>query len=971
MNITENYERGVFLVDPLQLLKISVKFLSSKSSFQNKNMSQSAKKSRSNICIRGARVNNLKNISIDIPRDQVVVVTGMSGSGKSSLAFDLVYAEGNRRYLEGMSSYARQFLDVAGKVDVDKIENLSPTISIDQKSVSRSPRSTVGTMTEIYDYLRLIYSKVGVPHCPKCNLPMERMTNQEILGSILNLPDNTQVAILARTISFKENPKELVRSISQLGYSRVRVEKKIMNISEVVTDMALGDGTKIEIVIDRLVFKKKNTDKERILDSIETAFKLGRGFIAVVFDNQEENFYSRDFVCPECFFKVGEITPRHFSFNNPEGACQECSGLGMVREIDERLVLPNLNLSFSEGAIAPLNRSGGRGFGSNGITAELKVLGEAVGFTFSQPVKTISPAKMKIIFEGTKDGSYPRFEGLTAFFKRKYNEIGALTSKSDLEKYFTKKTCPECQGKRLKKEYLTVYLAGKSIDQLAEMNLVSFEKFLRELEKAELSYQKKEVVSLLAKEMLLKVKSLENVGLEYLSLSRGSDSISGGEAQRIRLATQIGSELSQVIYVLDEPSIGLHNRDTEKLIGTMQELKKCGNSLIVVEHDENIIRSADWVIDMGPGAGEEGGEIIFEGSLEKLLRSKTATASYLTGCQKVFVRKKSNKGNGKFLEIIGAGENNLKDITVKIPLGKFVSITGVSGSGKSTLVSGILAKALSRHFFSSKDLPGKHKKITGLNNIDKVIHINQSPIGRTPRSNAATYTGVFSLIRDAFSATQEARSSGFDSGRFSFNMRGGRCEDCQGEGTKKIEMHLLPDMYVSCETCGGTRYNQRTLDIEYQGVNVAQVLDMNISYAARFFKNSPLIWEKLKTLEEVGLGYLKLGQSATNLSGGEAQRIKLATELSRKSTGKTLYILDEPTIGLHFEDVKKLLGVLSTLSEKGNTVLVVEHNLDVIRNSDWVIDLGPEGGEGGGEVVYAGAPEGLKKCKRSWTGKYI
>lgn len=935
-------------------------------------MPNANQKSRGNILIRGARVNNLKNINLEIPRDQLVVITGLSGSGKSSLAFDLVYAEGNRRYLEGMSSYARSFLDVSGKADVDKIENLSPTISIDQKSVSRSPRSTVGTMTEIYDYLRILFAKVGVPHCPKCNLPMKRKANQEILEEVLSFSDNTQVVILARTVGFGENQKDILKNVGQLGYSRVRLGRKIIGVSEALSELENNiEGFEIGIVIDRLVFKKKNPDKERILDSLETAFKLGRGFISIVVDGEDERFYSRDFVCPECLFKIGEVTPRHFSFNGPEGACPECSGLGVVREIEQQLIFPNPKLSFLEGAIAPLSRSGGRNFGNGGITAELKKLGEAIGFNLSQPVRTIAPSKMKIIFEGTEKDFRPKFEGLGPYFRRKYNEIGTISSKSDLEKYFTKKTCPSCQGKRLKKECLSVYLNGMSIDKIADMDIASFGKFLEDLKKNEFGSHKKEVVLSLSKEMFLKVKALENVGLEYLSLSRCSDSISGGEAQRIRLATQINSELSQVIYVLDEPSIGLHNRDTKKLIGTMQELKGCGNSLLVVEHDENIIRSADWTIDMGPGAGEEGGEVIFQGKLDKLLKSKTHTAKYLSGKEKISVIRKSRKGNGKFLEIVGAEENNLKNITVKIPLGKFVSITGVSGSGKSTLVSGILAKALSRHFFSSKDLPGKHKKISGLGNIDKVIHINQSPIGRTPRSNAATYTGVFSLIREVFAATQEAQNSNFDAGRFSFNMRGGRCENCQGEGMKKIEMHLLPDMYVPCEVCNGTRYNQKTLDIEYQGVNIAQVLDMNISYAAHFFKNSPLIWEKLRTLEEVGLGYLKLGQSATNLSGGEAQRIKLATELSRKSTGKTFYILDEPTIGLHFEDVRKLLQVLSALVERGNTVLVVEHNLDVIRNSDWVIDLGPEGGKGGGEVVFAGTPEGLKKCKRSWTGRYL
>jgi len=944
-------------------------------------------KIRDKIIIRGARVNNLKNVDIDVPRDQLVVVTGLSGSGKSSLAFDVIYAEGNRRYLEGMSSYARQFLDVGAKPDVDKVENLSPTISIDQKSLSRSPRSTVGTLTEIYDYLRVMYAKIGAPHCPKCGTVMVRKSNQEMLDEILGLPDNTQVAILAKIKETGKNAKEILKSISQLGYARVRFNGKIMLITEAVMLASEQMDSNIEVVIDRLSVKQKNPDSERILDSIETALKVGNGSIIVSVDKDEDKFYNKDFVCHDCHTRIAEITPRHFSFNSPEGACSHCSGLGITKEVDVDLVMPNKNLSLAEGAILPWSKSNGRMGGQGNYIHILEVLGKEYGFSVDAPVKKLSKEALDVIFYGPekkellieqKDdmGGMKEvrvlFEGVVPIIKKKYQEATSDYVRSDLEKYMLEKICPACVGKRLKDEFLSVMIDEKSIDDAVSMDLGKFIIFLDSINSnLKVDKSKRDIAAPLVKEMKLKAEALVNVGLEYLSLSRGANSISGGEAQRIRLATQIGSELMGITYVLDEPSIGLHNRDTEKLINTMQLLKDAGNSLIVVEHDEDIIRKADWIIDMGPGAGEEGGEVIFQGDFKKLLNSKTSTAQYLTGKKKVAEKKSFRKGNKKSIEIIGADEHNLKNVDVSIPLGKFVSITGVSGSGKSTLVSDILAKALSKHFFNAKDMPGSHKKIKGLNNVDKVISINQAPIGRTPRSNAATYTGVFSLIRDLFASCEEAKTRSYTPSRFSFNMKGGRCEVCQGDGTKKIEMHLLPDMYVKCESCNGTRYNQKTLDIEYQGVNIAEVLDMSVSYALRFFKKSPLIVEKLQTLENVGLGYLKLGQSATNLSGGEAQRIKLATELSRKSTGKTLYILDEPTIGLHFDDVKRLLGVLDALVDKGNSVLVVEHNIDVIRNSDWVVDLGPEGGDKGGEVVYAGTPDKLKKVKRSWTAKYL
>ncbi len=933
-------------------------------------MRKTIKKNRENIIIRGARVNNLKNINITIPRDKFVVITGLSGSGKSTLAFDVVYAEGNRRYLEGMSSYVRQFLNVSAKPEVDKIENLSPTISIDQRSVSKSPRSTVGTLTEIYDYLRVLMAKIGVPHCPNCLLPMAKKNKQEILEEILNFSNNTQLAILARVRENGKNIREVLKNISQLGYARAKIGGKNMLIAEALLIPEGELSGSVEIVIDRIIFKKKNPDQERIMDSIETAFKLGKGFMALCIDNNETRVYNQDFVCSNCYFKISEITPKSFSFNSPEGACTHCSGLGAVKEVDEDLIIPNKKLSLAEGAVLPLSKFNGRS--KENYLDILEKIGQQSGFSLTEPVEKISSANLEIILRGfQKKGDNLFFEGVLELIQRKYNEAQAMSLRTEIEKYMLEKTCSQCQGKRLKKEYITVLILGKSIDDLVKMNIGDFKIFLEKLGKEQFTSTKKQIVAPLLKEMILKAEALQNVGLGYLSLARGANSISGGEGQRIRLATQIGSELAGIIYVLDEPSIGLHSRDTKKLIQTIQTLKENGNSLIVVEHDREIIEKSDWIIDMGPGAGDQGGKIIFEGDIKKLKKSKTLTAQFLNGRKKIADQKKPRTVAKKYLEIIGAQEHNLKNINVRIPLGRLVIITGVSGSGKSTLVKDILAKSLARHFFRAKAIPGKHQKIKGLKNIDKVINIDQSPIGRTPRSNAATYTGVFSLIRELFAFTEEAQKRKYSASRFSFNMKGGRCNDCQGDGTKKIEMHLLPNMYIQCETCQGTRYNQKTLDIEYQGVNIAEVLDMSISYALRFFKKNFLIVEKLRTLEEVGLGYLKLGQNATNLSGGEAQRIKLATELARKSTGKTLYILDEPTIGLHFEDVKKLLEVLNALVEKGNSVLIVEHNLDLVKYCDWLIDLGPEGGEGGGQIVYQGIPAGVKRCPASWTGKYL
>lgn len=940
---------------------------------------------KENIIVRGARVNNLKNINIDIPRDKFVVITGLSGSGKSSLAFDTLYAEGNRRYMESLSTYALNFLNVAAKPDVDKIENLSPPISIDQKGISRSSRSTVGTLTEIYDYLRILYAKIGVPHCPDCGSLMQKRSNREILKDILALPDKTQVAILSKVDKGKKTNEEVLRQIHQWGYARVRFNGKIMTVSEALMIVDNSLPIDIEIAIDRIMVNSKNPDEERMLDSIETAMKMGKGSIIILISGKEEKAYNRDFVCNNCKVEIKEITPRHFSFNNPEGACPECSGLGIKPEIDPDLIIPNKNLSLAEGAIQPWSKSGGKTVSQNGYFPILKSLAEEYGFSIDIPVKKIRPDDLNLILYGTENekvfldssldsaGAKKRihFEGVIPGLEKKYQETKSEYLRGEIEKYMVFKTCPRCEGKRLRKEFLSVTVEEKSIDDLVNFDVTGLKNFLSSFDKWKIGQEDRKIVQPLAREITERLKALEDVGLEYLNMARSAQTISGGEAQRIRLAVQIKSELMGIVYILDEPSIGLHSRDTEKLIGTVRKLRGAGNSLIVVEHDSEIMKAADWIIDMGPGAGEEGGEVIFEGNPTELLRSKTLTAEYLSGKKKVTEKKKYRAGSKKNLEIIKAEENNLKKIDVKIPLEKFVVMCGVSGSGKSTLVNDILARALSRHFYKSKTAPGKHKAINGISNINKVININQDPIGRTPRSNAATYTGFFSHIRDIFAEASKSHGHNYSSSQFSFNMKGGRCEVCQGEGMRKVEMYLMPDVYVKCEACAGTRYNQKTLEIEYQGVNIADVLDMSVSYAYHFFKRYPLISEKLKTMEEVGLGYLKLGQSATNMSGGEAQRIKLATELARKSTGKTLYILDEPTIGLHFEDVKRLMKVLDALVEKGNTVLVVEHNLDFIRNADWVIELGPDGGEKGGEIVFEGMPDKIKKCKKSWTGKYL
>ena len=926
------------------------------------------KNSKNHILVRGARVNNLKNIDVDIPKNKFVVVTGLSGSGKSSLAFDTIFAEGNRRYVEGMSSYARSFLDISSKPDVDSIENLSPPISIDQKSVVRSPRSTVGTLTEIYDYLRILFAYAGEPYCFSCGSLMSKKSNKEILSKILELPNKSRVVILARHIHDDKNLMAVLNQIRQLGYARIRLDEKIMTVQEAFTIAGNRDTfSKINIVVDRMMFNKKDPDEERILDSIETAMKTGDGSMKVLVDNKEEMNFNRDFVCHDCNSKIKDITPRHFSFNNPEGACKKCSGLGVNMKVDPDLIIPNKNLSLAEGAIKPWGSVGDKNGNIKQNIVALKNLAKKLRFSMSIPVIKISNKHMDAILHGE---SRSGFRGIMNLMEERYQNTKSEHTRNEIEKYMTVETCETCGGKRLKKEFLNVLINEKNIDEWVNMDIISLIGYLKGLNKENVGRYDEPTKSLIG-ETIVRLETLNNVGLGYLSLSRGTQTISGGEAQRIRLATQIKSKLTGIIYVLDEPSIGLHSRDNKKLIDTIRSLRDADNSLIVVEHDRDFMKTADWIIDMGKGAGEDGGEVIFSGTMTQKNKSKTSTAQYVSGKKKVFEKKTKRNGGEKFIEVVEACEHNLKNINLKIPLERMVVVCGVSGSGKSTLVNDILARVLGKHFYNAKSKPGEHKAVKGLSNINKVVNVTQLPIGKTPRSNAATYTGVFSHIRELFAKTEEAQNRKYTASRFSFNIKGGRCEVCQGEGKKKIEMHLLPDMYVKCEACDGTRYNKKTLDIEYQGASIAEVLKMSVSYASKFFRKHPLIHDKLKVMEDVGLGYLKLGQSAVELSGGEAQRIKLATELARKSTGKTLYILDEPTVGLHFDDIKKLLNVCEALVNKGNSVLIVEHNEDIIKSADWAIELGPEGGEEGGYIVFEGDPQKLKTNKKSPTGKYL
>jgi len=939
------------------------------------------------ISVKGARVHNLKNIDIEIPRDKFVVITGLSGSGKSSLAFDTIYAEGQRRYVESLSAYARQFLGLMDKPDVDSIEGLSPAISIDQKTAPHNPRSTVGTVTEIYDYLRLLYARIGIPHCPDCGKKIEQYSSDEINENIQKNYNQRDVLILAPVVKDKKGEhKNLLPNLEKAHYARIRFDGNIYTLEE-VEDMNIDKKKKhtMEVVIDRLKISNDKEDKARLSEAIEAASKLSQGLITILdVEKKETKTYSQNYACPDCDISLPELEPRNFSFNSPHGACPECSGLGTKLEIDQSLIL-NKNLTIAQGGIKPWSHNT-----AGNQTWLMRILGTVAdkhGFDLNTPIKDLSKKQLEVVLYGTGDKNYEveyeserfsgelatSFEGVVPNLERRYQQTESDYVRKEIEQYMRILKCPVCEGKRLKKEILGVKILEHSISDVAKKPIDETKKFFESFENnKELSAKEKKVSGLIIKEIISRLDFLLNVGLNYLTLDRAANTLSGGEAQRIRLANQIGTKLVGVLYILDEPSIGLHQRDNHRLIQTIKDLKDIGNTVIVVEHDEDTMNESDWIIDIGPGAGEHGGNLVAQGTPAEIKNNKNSlTGDYLSGRKEIEIPKKLHTGNKKSIKIIGATEHNLKNITVGIPLGKFVAITGVSGSGKSTLMTDILAKALNKKFYRAKDEPGAHKTLEGLNFINKVINIDQSPIGRTPRSNPATYTGAFTPIRDLFAALPEAKIKGYKSGRFSFNVVGGRCEACSGDGMVKIEMQFLPDVYVECEVCHGKRYNKEALSIEYKGKNISEVLNMTIEEAMHFFKNIPAIYTKLATLHEVGLRYIKLGQSATTLSGGEAQRVKLATELARKSTGKTLYILDEPTTGLHFDDIKRLLGVLNKLVDKGNTVLVIEHNLDVIKSVDWIIDMGPEGGDKGGLIVAQGTPKEVSRIKESHTGNFL
>lgn len=932
------------------------------------------------IVIKGARAHNLKNVDLTIPRDQLIVFTGVSGSGKSSLAFDTIYAEGQRRYVESLSSYARQFLGQMEKPDVDLIEGLSPAISIDQKTTSHNPRSTVGTVTEIYDYLRLLYARIGIPHCPKCGKEIKKQTIDQIVDRIMELPERTKLQLLAPVVRGRKGEHvKLLEDAKKSGYVRVRVDGILYDLSEKI-ELEKNKKHNIEIVVDRLMVKEGM--QMRLTESIETASALSGGLLIVdVNQGEDELLFSQSFSCPDCGVDLMEIEPRMFSFNNPSGACPTCTGLGMQMKFDEQLIVPNEELSIMQGAItAP---------GYNSVNAKgsmSKVLFDALaakyGFSLETPFKDL-PRKIKdIIFYGAKEklritysnvrgtGTYDyAFEGVINTLRRRYNETSEAM-RAEFEEYMTNIECPDCHGKRLRPEVLAITVNGKNISEVTELSIGKMQEFFQSLT---LTERENMIAERILKEIHARVGFLIDVGLEYLTLSRTAGTLSGGESQRIRLATQIGSGLVGVVYILDEPSIGLHQRDNDKLLATLKHLRDIGNSLIVVEHDEDTMRAADFVVDIGPGAGRGGGEIVAAGSVEEIMAvERSVTGAYLSGRKKIEVPKERRPFvQDHKLVIRGAAENNLKNIDVEIPLGVFTCVTGVSGSGKSSLINEILYKRLAKELNRAKTRAGRHEEMLGLEKLDKVINIDQSPIGRTPRSNPATYTGLFDMIRDVFAQTTEAKVRGYQKGRFSFNVKGGRCEACSGDGIVKIEMHFLPDIYVPCEVCHGKRYNRETLEVKYKGKTISDVLDMTVEEALQFFENIPRIKNKLQTLYDVGLSYVQLGQSSTTLSGGEAQRVKLATELSRKSTGKTVYILDEPTTGLHTADVHKLVQILQRLTEGGNTVIVIEHNLDVIKTADYIIDLGPEGGDGGGTIVAVGTPEEICRVPASYTGKYL
>lgn len=931
------------------------------------------------ITIKGARENNLKNIDLEIPRDKLIVMTGLSGSGKSSLAFDTIYADGQRRYVESLSSYARQFLGQMEKPDVDSIEGLSPAISIDQKTTSKNPRSTVGTVTEIYDYLRLLYARIGIPHCPVCGKEIKQQTVDQIVDKILELPDGTKIQLLAPIVRGRkgEHQKE-IESARKSGYVRVRIDGSSYDLSE---NIVIDKNKKhtIEIIVDRLVIK--DGIKSRLSDSIETVTALTGGLVGVDVIDSDEMLFSQSYACPDHNISIEELTPRMFSFNNPFGACEKCTGLGVFQKVDPDLVVPNKELSILDGAI---KASGWNSLDETSIAMMYyTAIAKKYKVSLSEPVKNypqnvldaflFGTGAEKLEIERSKElggGKFlSAFEGVCNNLERRFKETTSDYSREEIQSCMTQVNCPDCHGDRLKKESLAVTVGDKNISKLTRMSVTDLIGFFK---KISLTEREKLIGDRIVKEINERLGFLQSVGLEYLTLSRSAGTLSGGESQRIRLATQIGSSLVGVLYILDEPSIGLHQRDNDKLIGTLKRLRDIGNTLIVVEHDEDTMHNADFIVDIGPGAGIHGGEVVCAGTVDDIMACKDSiTGQYLSGAKKIPVPSERRKGSGKFLKVIGASENNLKNIDAEIPLGTFTCVTGVSGSGKSSLVNEIIYKELAGKLNRARIKPGSFKEMLGIDNLDKVIDIDQSPIGRTPRSNPATYTGVFNDIRELFANTNDAKMKGYSAGRFSFNVRGGRCEACEGDGILKIEMHFLPDVYVPCEVCKGKRYNRETLDIRYKGKNIHDILEMTVEEGVEFFRNIPKISRKLETLYEVGLGYVKIGQPATTLSGGEAQRVKLATELSKRSTGRTIYILDEPTTGLHTADVHKLIEVLQKLADAGNTLLVIEHNLDVIKTADYIIDLGPEGGDKGGEILVTGTPEEIIKCEKSYTGKYL
>jgi excinuclease ABC subunit A len=931
---------------------------------------------KNSIIIRGARQHNLKNIDIEIPRNKMVVITGISGSGKSSLAFDTIYAEGQRRYVESLSAYARQFLGQMDKPDVDYIEGLSPAVAIDQKSTTRNPRSTVGTVTEIYDYLRLLFARIGRPHCPKCGSEIAQQTVEQMVDTVMDFPPGTKFQVLAPVIRGRKGEyRQVIEEVRKDGYVRVRVDGKTYE----VTDDIQMDRYKqhwIDVIIDRLVVKEGI--QKRLADSIETAVRMGKGVVGIDVIDGEELLFSEKFACSQCGISLDDIAPRNFSFNSPYGACPDCHGLGTHTELDPALIMPDWDLSIDDGAIAPLTRSH-----SDYLKGLITAVAEKYGFSTSTPIKDLTEEQRDAILNGAdgkvmvvfknRFGRSRRFEtafdGIIDMLNDKYTETHSQLVKEETEKYMSTRKCPSCNGLRLRKESLAVTVNGLNISHISGMSVDDAFTFFDTIQ---LTEREQTIARQIIKELRARLGFLMNVGLNYLTIDRGAATLAGGEAQRIRLATQMGSGLMGVIYILDEPSIGLHQRDNRKLIDTLVRLRDLGNTIVVVEHDAETIETADWVIDIGPGAGEHGGRVVAQGRLEDIIdNEESLTAQYMSGRLSIPVPKTRRESNGKYLEIRGAREHNLKNISVKFPLGTFICVTGVSGSGKSTLIQETLFPRLMYRLHGTHSAWGAHDDILGIDNIDKVIDIDQSPIGRTPRSNPATYTGTFDIIRELFASTQDARVRGYSPGRFSFNVKGGRCEACKGDGIIKIEMHFLPDVYVPCEVCKGKRYNRETLDIKYKGKTISEVLEMTVGTALEFFENIPAITRRLETIADVGLDYIKLGQPATTLSGGEAQRIKLASELSKRSTGRTMYILDEPTTGLHFADIQKLLEVLTRLRDSGNTILVIEHNLDVIKTADYIVDLGPEGGQGGGQLIACGTPEEVAMVPESHTGEFL